>query len=131
MKKTQVVQRAIVFNKEGKILVLFRTETAPTRPLTWDLPGGELDFGEDPRGGMLREVREEAGLEVENLELFDIVSKVSEKSDFDVIICYKTNAKDEKIKLSYEHNDSKWVTPEDFLNLKSSETQRGFVRKLL
>ena len=30
----------------------------------WDLPGGGLDFGEDPRECLTREIKEEAGLEV-------------------------------------------------------------------
>lgn len=30
----------------------------------WELPGGGLDFGEEPQVGLAREVREEMGLEV-------------------------------------------------------------------
>jgi 8-oxo-dGTP diphosphatase len=30
----------------------------------WALPGGGLDFGEDPRTGLEREVEEEMGLDV-------------------------------------------------------------------
>jgi len=30
----------------------------------WTLPGGGLDFGEDPQNGVVREVKEETGLDV-------------------------------------------------------------------
>lgn len=40
----------------------------------WTLPGGGLDFGEDPRDGALRELTEETGLTGEILEIADVLS---------------------------------------------------------
>jgi ADP-ribose pyrophosphatase YjhB (NUDIX family) len=40
----------------------------------WTLPGGGLDFGEDPRDGALRELEEETGLRGEIAGLLDIDS---------------------------------------------------------
>ncbi len=40
----------------------------------WTLPGGGLDFGEDPRDGALRELTEETGLRGEILDLADVLS---------------------------------------------------------
>ena len=40
----------------------------------WTLPGGGLDFGEDPRDGALRELTEETGLRGEILEIADVLS---------------------------------------------------------
>jgi len=34
----------------------------------WELPGGGLDFGEDPIDGLKREIKEEMGLEVVNIK---------------------------------------------------------------
>ncbi len=38
----------------------------------WDIPGGFLEAGEHPLDGMLREVREETGLEVRVRELLGV-----------------------------------------------------------
>lgn len=40
----------------------------------WTLPGGGLDFGEDPRDGALRELEEETGLRGEIQEILGIDS---------------------------------------------------------
>jgi 8-oxo-dGTP diphosphatase len=40
----------------------------------WTLPGGGLDFGEDPRDGALRELTEETGLRGEIVEIADVLS---------------------------------------------------------
>lgn len=40
----------------------------------WTLPGGGLDFGEEPRDGALRELTEETGLRGEIVELVEILS---------------------------------------------------------
>lgn len=61
MEKIGVSQKAIIFNKENKILVIRRSKTAPYGALTWDLPGGDLDYGEDAITGVIREIKEETG----------------------------------------------------------------------
>lgn len=61
----------LVLDGAGRIL-LARRGVAPDQG-KWDLPGGFLNEGEDPRAGLRRELEEEASLDVEPLELFDVV----------------------------------------------------------
>src|SRR5258708_1295040 len=81
-------QKAFVFNREGKFLTLFRTQTAPTRPNTWDLPGGDLEFGEDAVASIIREIEEEAGIAVTNMRPFDVESLINLAGDFWISIAY-------------------------------------------
>jgi ADP-ribose pyrophosphatase YjhB (NUDIX family) len=56
--------------RDGKLL-LVRREREPFKDL-WDLPGGFLDAGEHPEAAVVRELREETGLEVRPTRLFGI-----------------------------------------------------------
>jgi 8-oxo-dGTP diphosphatase len=42
----------------------------------WDLPGGSLEFGEEPLDGLKREVMEETGLIVKKADLLEVLSHV-------------------------------------------------------
>jgi ADP-ribose pyrophosphatase YjhB (NUDIX family) len=92
---TGASQKAVVFNSEGKILTMFRTETAPTRPNTWDLPGGDLDLGEDAIESIVRETTEETGLAVTNVRPFDVESLINPEGTFWITIAYYAQTSDD------------------------------------
>ena len=60
---------AFVFNADGEILLLDHV----LRPQTgWAIPGGFINSGEPPLNAIKREIGEETGLELKNIELFRI-----------------------------------------------------------
>jgi 8-oxo-dGTP diphosphatase len=59
---TQVV--AGVLRHEGKILICRRRADQP-HPGKWEFPGGKLEAGESPADALIRELREELGIEAE------------------------------------------------------------------
>lgn len=69
-KKQFLAVLAIIFNKKGEVLVAKRNQpTLPTAHGKWELPGGGVDFGEDPLYALEREVHEESGLYVKVLAM--------------------------------------------------------------
>ena len=58
----------IALDPDGRILLQRRTDDG-----TWGLPGGLLEIGEAPEEAVVREVSEEMGLEIGEVELFDVV----------------------------------------------------------
>lgn len=63
---------AAIIEHEGKILLTQRKADAPY-PLLWEFPGGKLEPMEDPRDCIVREIREELGIEVEPGQVYDVV----------------------------------------------------------
>ena len=58
---------AVIRDDLGRLLLARRA--APPHVGRWDLPGGFLEEGEHPLDALRRELREEAGVEIEPLEL--------------------------------------------------------------
>jgi ADP-ribose pyrophosphatase YjhB (NUDIX family) len=61
---------ALCVDDEGRVLLSKRG--IPPDKGRWDFPGGFLDEGEHPLDGVRRELREEAGVEIEPLDLVGI-----------------------------------------------------------
>lgn len=127
-KRIILAQKVIIVNNMGQILTIKRSN-AYNRPLTWDLPGGNLDFGEKLKQSILREVKEETSLSVKNLSFLGITENLDNKDLFRITICYVAKAITSKIILSHEHIDFKWVKPNEFLKLNAYKPHKEFVKK--
>ena len=122
--------KALVFDKHCNVLLIRRSETAPRRPLQWDLPGGFVDDEDESyQQACLRELREEAGMEVTpgTLRLGyaeSAINWVESDEAFDVTWLYFTaEAASTEVKLSYEHDKSTWVSLERALELITYDKQ--------
>lgn len=127
----QIAQKAILIREDGNILALRRSDTDPTRPLTWDLPGGEVEFGEDLLESIKREIREEVELTVENLTLLDCLAWVNPSGEYWVAVGYYGRvAQNTEIKLSFEHCEFEWISKEEFLTRESTVRIKRYLEKL-
>jgi 8-oxo-dGTP diphosphatase len=63
VEKQRVAAYAVVRDPDGRVL-LTRNSSRSDFPGLWSLPGGGVDHGEHPAQAVLREVREETGLDV-------------------------------------------------------------------
>jgi 8-oxo-dGTP diphosphatase len=115
MKKTVIVAKVFVINDQHQILALRRSPSDNHRPLGWDIPGGGVDYGEDPTTGVIREALEEAGLKIVNPRIISVSSKYL--TEYRIHLLFVVNYSNEPIKLSSEHDQYQWVSHEDFMNL--------------
>ena len=98
----------VVLIKDGKILLLLRSEKSTWKPGLWGPPGGHVDSGETSVQAAARETFEESGLMVRPRDLKPLLQRT--RHDFGMVYFYITDKfTGEDVKLSWEHNDFVWV----------------------
>ncbi len=111
-----LVVQAIIINYKGEILVSKRAKFKKKYPLMWECTGGSCIKGENSLQAILREVREELGLNFNETEaVFYKTLRDDEAKDFKDIWLFRKNIKIEDLKYTDgEVIDTKWVTIEKF-----------------
>jgi 8-oxo-dGTP diphosphatase len=108
-----VVLAGIVIH-DGKVLLLKRSEDEDVLPGAWELPSGKKEPPENWRDGLIREIREESGLETEPVAPVDVydyqVEKPDENRDMTQINFLMRLTGGPEVTLSGEHEEYAWVS---------------------
>jgi len=138
MKNKRVIQRVVVggviFNKEGKVLILQRSKDEDIFPGIWELPSGKREFFEDSQNGLIREIKEETGLSkikiIMPFYVFEYkVEKQEEIRDTTQINFLVKLLEDEEVKLSKEHQNFAWISKDEVEKYKLSEAIKNVILK--
>lgn len=108
------VSKVVIIN-DNKVLMVQKNGS-----LKWELPGGHVEPGESMKLGAIREVTEETGRKLDKAHLSKISTIVNDKSKSISNIYLYNRPINNKIKLSSEHVNYKWVTQEDLDKLELS-----------
>lgn len=96
-----------VVYREKSLLMMRRSHSD-----IWELPGGHLEFGETASEAMIREMREETGLQVETVKILDTWDSVKDNWHITGLI-WLCSTENYDITLSDEHCEYRWVSPGD------------------
>ncbi len=99
-----------VIANRGRMLVLRRSELMPYKPGSWDLPGGHLAVGESFEDCLLREIKEETGLDAAIERLLGL-HKADGESSMQVLYACRPRVYQQIRLRPEEHTESRWVTP--------------------
>ncbi len=96
---------------------LRRSKNDAEDPGCWDLPGGGINFGEQPFSAAIREAKEEAGINIKIIKPLSVLAMPCQEQwsvEINVLAKYHSG----KIVLSQEHSDYRWVAKKELLTIK-------------
>jgi len=118
--------------QDGKILIV-RRSSEPGKG-KWSVPGGLVELGETVEQAVVREVREECGLDVEVDRLIDVVDSMT----FDrngrlkyhfIILDFFVKIKGGKLRPGDDAKEAMWVSLEEVENYDLTKTFRDFLKR--
>ena len=129
MKAYGLAVKSIITNEAGEMLLLRRSAANSSFVGCWELPGGKVDPGEDFATAVLRETKEETGLDVEITGLAGATEFEMPKVHV-VLLCMHAQIVGGGIKLSHEHDEHAWTAPDRVSALTLATATRPFMEKL-
>ena len=97
----------------------------------WELPGGGLDWGEFPEACLKREIKEEMGLTVTDVNPLPsyFLSGKNMKDKWSVNVIYEIKVKDLNFTPSEECREIRFVSPEEIKSLNAFRTVKEFAKQ--
>jgi 8-oxo-dGTP diphosphatase len=106
-----LVEVAAALIRRGRTFLICQRPAHKARGLLWEFVGGKIEPGETPARALVRECREELGVEVEPGEVF--FETVHEYPDLTVrLILFSARIAAGEPRL-LEHADLRWIEPEE------------------
>jgi 8-oxo-dGTP diphosphatase len=105
-----VSAKGIVQRSDGAVLLIRRSPRSRIDPSCWDLPGGKMDYGERLVDTLVREIREETGLEASVIRPFYVAHFTSEQF-WVTCVTFLCAPVEGDVRVSGEHVEHVWVLP--------------------
>lgn len=110
-------------NGVDKVFLAKRADTKKFLPGVYELPGGHVDFGEDPVHALKREIDEELGMRIEVGDPFFVFTYTNEiKGSHSIEVIYFARFTNDisEIKINSEdHSEFGWFREEELVNAAS------------
>ena len=135
--KREISVGGIIFylTKKGEIFyLLLKYPSLNRKRVYWGFAKGRKEEGEENRETLIREIKEETGLE--KIEILDSFLEDTsyffwreKEKIFKKVIFYLVRAKEKKVKISFEHEDAKWFSYEKAMKTLPFSNYRNLLKK--
>lgn len=125
---TRIVVAAAVIERDGRILLTKRLPKGHL-PGLWEFPGGKLEPGESPTATVVRECREECGIEIEPVDIFEVTSHAYPERDVLLLFyaCRWVSGEVQHIEVA----DHVWCLPSEIARYELPPADVPVVQKIL
>jgi 8-oxo-dGTP diphosphatase len=114
-KEQKIIATGFLLN-DAKVLLARRGKHETYFPGVYEMPGGKVDFGEQPVAGLIREYKEEVNLDIDVIEPFYTFSYLSyegQRHNIEIVYLCKLLPDSAELILGKDHDDAKWCTLEE------------------
>ncbi|MEM3459177.1 MAG: NUDIX hydrolase [Candidatus Bathyarchaeia archaeon] len=130
--KQPIVGVGAIIICDGKIL-LEKRKGEPGRG-KWSIPGGLVELGESVEATVVREVKEETGLDVEKPEQIDIVDNITKDANGEIkyhfiILDYFVKLKGGTLTVGSDADELQWVSLNEVEKYDLTKTFRAFFQR--
>ncbi len=115
--KLILVIACALIDPDGRVLMAQRPAGKNLAGL-WEFPGGKMEAGERPEDTLIRELREELGIEVKEPCLAPFSFASHSYADFHLLMPLYICRRWEGTPQTLEHEAIKWLRPKDMAQLK-------------
>ena len=120
------VSAAALVDHDGRILVQKRPEGRPMAGL-WEFPGGKCEPGETPESALIRELKEELGIETHETCLAPACFASEALGDKHLLLLLYVCRKWDGIARPLEAPEIKWVFPREMFSLDMPPADRPLI----
>ncbi|MFW6076607.1 MAG: (deoxy)nucleoside triphosphate pyrophosphohydrolase [Hyphomicrobiales bacterium] len=106
-----LVVACVLVDVDGRVLIALRPEGKPMAGL-WELPGGKVEPGERPEATLIRELKEELGIDVTQACLAPLTFASHAYADFHLLMPLYICRRWHGTMSAREHAELKWVRPQ-------------------
>ena len=113
----------------GEKVLACRRAPHKSSPGLWEFPGGKVEVGESASEALVREIKEELGIECKPRETYDVsITKVGElEIKLETIVCPFDS---EQELSSTDHDEFRWLEVDELHKVKWAKPDRPAVKKL-
>ena len=121
-----VVAAAVIF-RDGRVLLTRRAEGQHLAGM-WEFPGGKLEDGESRAEALVRECREECGIEVEVAEILEVTHHRYPEKEV-LLLFYRCELRSGEVR-HLQVADHAWVSPDALDDYPLPPADEGVVARI-
>ena len=97
----------------------------------WDFPGGKINFNEDVKECLIREVKEETNLSINNLNILKPLNLKFNGVSVFVLLYSAEISCDSPLSISYEHSEYNFFSKSEIKNLNMPQDYKNLIETLI